>query len=337
MQKFSRELIQFFRQQYPKGSRIKLTEMKDPYAPVEPGTMGTLVHIDDGGTFHMKWDNGRTLGLIPGEDSFTLIAPEPTTMKLYMPLTADLFEKDDWGDMNNDSTPLYGQDLRCYEDRILAALVKYRSPEETERGIMHWYHENDEVNTKVKSVTFTAEERNGQLWGVAECRVVGDLTPQEMEALKDYISGQASDGWGEGFEQREIETDEGGLYVHLWSWDNWSIKTEQEQFTPKIAEGLPEMCFSVHECTGELICIRRGEKGYHTSDWSTNDRERNAELADMHNERLGVDMWQRKAMEIGSMCGWDVPGADPANYQEHNTESAVLEQKTEQMGGMSFG
>ena len=97
------------------------------------------------------------------------------------------------------------------------------------------------------------------------------------------------------------------------------------------------MCFSVHECTGELICIKRGETGYYTSDWSTKDKEKNVELADMHNERLGVDMWQRKAMEIGSMCGWDVPGADPANYQEHNTESAVLEQKTEQMGGMNFG
>ena len=57
----------------------------------------------------------------------------------------------------------------------------------------------------------------------------------------------------------------------------------------------------------------------------------------MYNERLGVDMWQRKAMEIGSMRGWDVPGADPASYQERNTESAVLEQNTEQMGGMTFG
>ena len=57
----------------------------------------------------------------------------------------------------------------------------------------------------------------------------------------------------------------------------------------------------------------------------------------MHNERLGVDMWQRKAMEIGSMCGWDVPGADPANYQERQAPSAAAEPNTEQMGGMSFG
>ena len=319
--------LKFIREQYPKGSRICLREMKDPYAPVEPGTMGTLNFIDDIGTFHVKWDNGRGLGLVLGEDSFTILPPETHLLKLYMPMTVDYYERNEWGDMEDEPITITDSEAAEYAPQIIAALLRERHPEEAERGLMEYYNEDDGVNSKVRSFTFTAEARNGKLWGLAECRVQGELTPGEMSMLKEYVGGQASDGFGEGFEQREIKVGGGmELYAHLWQGDNWSIKTEQELFTPKLAEGLPELCFSVLPSTGELICIKRGESGYYRSDWNTDDKEENIELADYNNERLGVTPEQRQAMEVGSMAGWDVPGADPVNYGEHYT----------QMGGMTL-
>ena len=80
--------------------------------------------------------------------------------------------------------------------------------------------------------------------------------------------------------------------------------------------------------------IKRGETGYYPSDWDTGDKEKNVELADQLNEQLGVNMWQRQAMEVGSMCGWDVPGADPAKYQEDYVQTgAPAEAQHSRFGG----
>lgn len=69
----SREEVTRIKERYPKGTRIKLLSMDDPFSPIESGTKGTVHSVDDAGQIHMNWDNGRTLALIPGEDYFRII------------------------------------------------------------------------------------------------------------------------------------------------------------------------------------------------------------------------------------------------------------------------
>ncbi len=258
-----KEWLDFLRDQYPKGTRIRLTEMKDdPYA-LAPGSMGTLNYIDDDAQFHIRWDNGSGLALRIGEDRFQVLPQEPQTLKFYMPLTAQLYGRDDWGDLEEYGEDLDGRSLRDYQSCIHETMLENQMPEEKSRGLMHWYDKDDGVNRKVQSVVFDVESRNGQLWCIAECRMVGELLPEEKETLAEYITGQASDGWGEGFEQRAIKLDEGELYVSLWNSSNWSIQTEEEKFSPNSLTRLPDLCWSVLPGEGTLICIKRGESGYY--------------------------------------------------------------------------
>mgnify|MGYP002621823653 CR=1 FL=1 len=65
-----------YRQKYPEGTRIELIMMGDDPHPIEAGTRASVQYVDDIGTVHCKFDNGRSLGLIPGEDSFRKLTSE---------------------------------------------------------------------------------------------------------------------------------------------------------------------------------------------------------------------------------------------------------------------
>lgn len=69
-----KNLVQRMKDQYPPGTRIQLDFMGDDPRPIAPGTKGTVRSVDDIGTVHCDFDNGRRLGLVPGEDTFHAIA-----------------------------------------------------------------------------------------------------------------------------------------------------------------------------------------------------------------------------------------------------------------------
>lgn len=67
---------------YPAGTRIELISMNDPFAPVPSGMKGSVDYVDDAGQIHMKWDNGRTLAVLPGVDSFANSLPKKSKLKV---------------------------------------------------------------------------------------------------------------------------------------------------------------------------------------------------------------------------------------------------------------
>lgn len=71
-----RRIAESTKKLYPPGTRIELINMKDPYAPVTSGTRGTVKFVDSMGTIFPEWDNNRTIGIVPGEDTFRKLTQE---------------------------------------------------------------------------------------------------------------------------------------------------------------------------------------------------------------------------------------------------------------------
>lgn len=90
-----RRFTQRMKDNYPPGTRLELINMNDPYAPVPSGTRGTVQYVDDIGQIGMKWDNGRSLSIVPGEDSFRR-------------LTEEELAEEQKEDMDEDNAPVMG-------------------------------------------------------------------------------------------------------------------------------------------------------------------------------------------------------------------------------------
>lgn len=147
------------------------------------------------------------------------IAPIVTTF--YCPLTAQVHD-DEYGDMND----VGDYEIRAAQYEIEEALEREQN---LDFDMAAYITDHPTANDKLVSAVWSVEEIDGVLYGRIDCRSAVAFTEEEIEALKDGISGQNSDGFGEGFEQRPIETDEGDMYVSFWnSGDDYFIRTKEE-------------------------------------------------------------------------------------------------------------
>ena len=70
-----RETVERIRREYPAGTRVKLLEMDDAFAP-PIGTLGTVIAVDDTASLIMCWDNGSSLNVIFNQDRVVKVTEE---------------------------------------------------------------------------------------------------------------------------------------------------------------------------------------------------------------------------------------------------------------------
>ena len=67
------EILAMLREEYPRGTRVRLIGMCDPYRDMPEGLEGVVRMVDDAGGIHIDWDNGSSLAALYGIDSIQKI------------------------------------------------------------------------------------------------------------------------------------------------------------------------------------------------------------------------------------------------------------------------
>ena len=80
-----------------------------------------------------------------------------------------------------------------------------------------------------------------------------------------------------------------------------------------------------HNTGQDVIVVKPGETGYYAPPYAAGKTlaEVDAIHARIFNARKPTDA-EREAASIGSMMGWEVPGADPQNYQPESDPVAMI-------------
>ena len=150
------------------------------------------------------------------------------TINFYFPLRGDIVERSDDGFYDyEDVYEVYGGTLSEYKDEIESRFADYLDGDD----MSQYFDESDnaEVASVLQSMDWSFVNINYELFGKVTVGLLDDISDEGIKSLKDFITGQNSDGLGEGFEQQDIELgDDRRMNLHMWSYDEYFMDTEEE-------------------------------------------------------------------------------------------------------------
>ena len=124
-----------------------------------------------------------------------------------------------------------------YADEINDRFDKYTERDECD--MIEYFDESDTAREKIRSAKWGFESIDGVLYGTVTVKLTEQLTEDEEDTFKEWIVGQNADGLGEGFEQQDIETDEGILNVHFWdSSKDYFVESEDDFYENHMNNGM---------------------------------------------------------------------------------------------------
>ncbi|MCL2532331.1 MAG: hypothetical protein FWE40_09325 [Oscillospiraceae bacterium] len=154
------------------------------------------------------------------------LLPELTQV-YYCPLVASFYEDD-----HENPIQLHPHLLACHEDEIREALQNEMPEDEN----MADYLPTHALQSKIVSVDWDIEQFGDELFGKISCEMRTPLTQDEQAELVEWIAGQNSDGFGEGFEQKPIRVEELEFHVHFWYRGDCYFLLPEEEFLQQLHE-----------------------------------------------------------------------------------------------------
>ena len=156
------------------------------------------------------------------------LALGPVKLSLYFPLTGNI----DLGDHN----PFTVGDsfLYDYEYAITDLIEEYQ--ERDVEDILDFFDGDTSAKAKLVSAVWTTEDVKGTLYGKVDLRLREELTEDELSSVKDWITGQNSDGAFESLEEHPIDSEDGKLSISLWHGGNDYFVSTRDELDEYIAQ-----------------------------------------------------------------------------------------------------